>query len=105
MKKKITVGKWDAVEILHDENDYAGYLAAAFEDGDPAIVRGAMADVARARNMAQLSKAAGISRAGLYKALSLDGNPEYSTLQKIVDALGMRLTVVPKGARVSITAA
>jgi probable addiction module antidote protein len=42
--------------------------------------------------MAQLAKDTGISREGLYKALSADGNPSLSTVLKVVKALGLKLT-------------
>jgi len=41
--------------------------------------------------MMKLSKDTGITRAGLYKALSPDGNPSFETVTKIVGAFGMRL--------------
>ena len=96
MKRKVTVTKWDVVETLHNEEDYAGYLAAAFEDGDPRIIRSAIADVARARNMAALARDMGITTRGLYKTLSEDGNPEFSTIQKFLSAVGLKMTVVPE---------
>jgi probable addiction module antidote protein len=49
-------------------------------------------DIARARGMAQLAKDTGISREGLYKALSSDGNPSLATVLKVVKALGLKLT-------------
>jgi probable addiction module antidote protein len=42
--------------------------------------------------MMKLSKDTGITRAGLYKALSPSGNPSFETVTKIVGAFGMRLT-------------
>lgn len=93
--KKITVSRWDTAETLLNESDYAGYLAAAFEDGDPSIVRQAMANVARARNMSALARDMGISARGLYKALSQDGNPEFWTIQRFLNAIGAKMTIVP----------
>jgi probable addiction module antidote protein len=95
MKNKITVSKWDAAEILHDENDYAGYLAAAFEDGDPAVIRSAMSDVARARNMSAIARDMGMTNRGLYKMLSENGNPEFSSIQKFLKAVGVRISIIP----------
>jgi probable addiction module antidote protein len=42
--------------------------------------------------MAQLAKDTGISREGLYKALSADGNPSLATILKVLKALGLKLT-------------
>ena len=44
----------------------------------------------RARGMVQLSPDTGISRDGLYKALSKDGNPTFDTVLKVMRALGLR---------------
>jgi probable addiction module antidote protein len=102
MSKKIKITKWDAAEYLHNENDYAGYLAAAFEDGDPAIIRSAMADVARARNMAAIASDMGISTRWLYKMLSEDGNPEFANVQKFLRAIGVRMSIVPAAPEYSV---
>jgi DNA-binding phage protein len=55
---------WDAAEYLKSEEDMANYLEAA-----------------------------GLGRESLYKALSADGNPEFATVLKVVQALGLRLRV------------
>jgi len=43
--------------------------------------------------MSQLARDTGITREGLYKALSPEGNPTFSTVAKIAKALGFQLTV------------
>ena len=65
------------------------------EENDPSLLAAALGDIARARNMSQLAKEVGMSREGLYKALSGEGNPAFSTISKVVNALGLRLTVEP----------
>ena len=84
--------KWDAAEHLKNEKDMAAYLEAALEDGDPALVAAALGDIARARGMGDIARETGLGRESLYKALSADGNPEFSTVLKVVKALGLRLT-------------
>lgn len=84
---------WDVTEYLENEERIAGYLDAAFEDGDPAVIKAAIADVARARGMSAIAEQAGMSRAGLYKALGEDGNPTLSALLGILKAMGVRLAV------------
>ena len=90
-----TFTKWDAVEHLETKEDVRLYLEACFEEdpGDGSLIRAALNDVARAQNMAQLSRDAGMSREGLYKALSSDGNPSFATVLRVVRALGMQLRV------------
>jgi probable addiction module antidote protein len=57
-----------------------------------ALVVAALGDIARARGMAQLAKDTGLTREGLYKALSKDGNPSLGTMLKVLKALGLKFT-------------
>ncbi len=106
-KLKTTI--WDAAEYLKTDEDIAAYLEAAFEENDPALIAAALGDVARARGMTQIAREAGVGRESLYKALSKDGNPEFSTVLKVMAALGMKLTAIPAAApprrKRSVTAA
>lgn len=88
-----TATRWDASEYLETEEDMAAYLNAELEDGDTAVIAAALGDVARAKGMTQLSKETGITRDGLYKALSPTGNPSFDTVQKVVRAFGLKLDV------------
>ena len=89
--KKAT--KWDSSEFLKTEEDIAAYLNAALEDGDTSVIAAALGDVARAKGMTQLAKETGITRDGLYKALSPTGNPSFDTVHKVVKAFGLRMDV------------
>jgi probable addiction module antidote protein len=40
--------------------------------------------------MSEFARRVRISRDGLYKALSADGNPTWSTILKVTNALGLR---------------
>ena len=84
---------YDVTEYLETETDMAAYLNAALEDGDPAVLSAALGDIARAKGMTQLARETGISRDGLYKALSPTGNPSFATVQKVINALGMKVEV------------
>jgi probable addiction module antidote protein len=88
---KIKTRPWDAAEHLTTEEDMAAYLEAALEDGDPALIAAALGDIARVKGMSQIARETGLGRESLYKALSPDGNPEFSTVLKVVRALGLRL--------------
>ncbi|MBW6392029.1 addiction module antidote protein [Billgrantia antri] len=83
--------KWDVVDHLESEEEMALYLEACFEENDPALVAAALGDIARARGMAQLARDTGLTREGLYKALSADGNPSFATIMKVMNALGFKL--------------
>jgi probable addiction module antidote protein len=84
---------WDVTEYLDSDERIAGYLDAVFEDGDPALIKAAIADVARAKGMTEVAAKSGISRAGLYKALSENGNPSFDTMAAIMKAIGVRIAV------------
>lgn len=86
---------YDAAKFLESDADIVAYLNAALEDGNPRLASAALGDIARARGMSQLAKETGITRDGLYKALSPTGNPSFATIQKVVKALGYKLDVEP----------
>lgn len=68
--------------------------ACAEEDhGDGSLIRAALNDVARAGNMGRLARDIGMSREGLYKALSENGNPTFATVMRIARALAMQLRI------------
>lgn len=90
--------KWDASEYLETEADIAAYLNAALEDGDTSVIAAALGDIARAKGMTQLAKETGITRDGLYKALSPTGNPSFDTVQKVIKAFGLKLDVAAASA-------
>ncbi|MFU8776722.1 MAG: addiction module antidote protein [Roseovarius sp.] len=85
--------RYDTADYLKSEDDVAAYLEAVMEDGDPALIAAALGDVARARNMTTLAQEVGMSRVGLNKALSGQGNPTLSTILKVSKALGLKLSI------------
>lgn len=91
----IETRKWDVTEYLDSEEAIFAYIEAAFEDGDPELIKKALGDVARARGMTAMAKEAGVTREALYKALSEKGDPKLSTLLGVARALGVKLTVIP----------
>ena len=97
MSQKLT--EFDAADYINTEERARLYLeAAADEDpGDGSLIRAALSDIARAQNMSRLARDAKLDRAGLYKALSDDGNPSFATVMKITRALGLRLRLEPEG--------
>jgi len=82
---------WDAAEHLETPEDMAAYLEAALEDGDASLIAAALGDIARAKGMTQLSRDTGLRRESLYKALSPSGHPEFATILKVIQALGLKL--------------
>ena len=92
MKKTVTT-RYDVAEHLRTPKEMAAYLEACLEEanGDAAFIAKALGDMARAKGMAKLARAAGLSRESLYKALSGDRSPGFDTILKVIAALGLRL--------------
>ncbi len=93
MARKLKLKKWDSAAHLETEADIARYWEACLEAGrdDPAFITAALGNIARARGMTGLARKTGLTREGLYKALSPDGNPEFATVMKVIRALGLHL--------------
>jgi len=87
--------KWDAADYLDTAQDIAHYIEVCIQDdpGDGSLISAALGDVARAKGMTQIARDCGVGRESLYKALSKDGNPELSTVIKVLQTLGLRLAV------------
>lgn len=87
---------YDAADYLENLDDAAAYLEATLHDNDdPALTARALGTIARSGNLSQLARRVGMSREGLYKALSADGNPSFATIMKVAGALGLRLRFEP----------
>jgi probable addiction module antidote protein len=93
----IKTTRWDSAEYLKTEEDMQLYLEACIEESgdDPSFIIHALGVIARAKNMSQLARDTGLTREGLYKALSPEGNPTFSTVSKVAKALGFKLSVQP----------
>lgn len=83
------------LEDLQDADEAAAYLEAAMEDEDPAVFLVALRQVAKAHGMTEVARKAKLGRESLYKALSESGNPELQTVNKLLHAMGLRLSVQP----------
>jgi probable addiction module antidote protein len=92
--KALKLAPFDASEHLDSEEVIAEYLAAALEDPNPDVFLLAVANVAKARGVAAVAKASGLGRESLYKALAPGAKVRYETVRKLLDSLGVRLTVV-----------
>ena len=90
-----TFTRWDVTDHLRTEEDARLYLEAAFEEdlGDGRLIRAALGDIVRARDMSELAQEIGMTREVVSEALSENSDPSFGTVLKIVRALGMRLCV------------
>ena len=84
---------YDSADYLNSLEDIANYLEAALEEAgdDPAFITQAIGVIARSQNFSELARTVGMSREGLYKALSNEGNPSFATIYKVARALGLKL--------------
>ena len=77
---------------LRDNAEAMNYLQAALEDSQPAFLV-ALKNVLDAHKVAAVARASNVSREHIYQMLSEEGNPTLNSLQKILHALGLRLTI------------
>jgi probable addiction module antidote protein len=86
--------RYDTADYLRSTKDARAYLEACMEEAgdDPVYIAVALGNVARAHGMVQLAKDTGLTREGLYKALSAEGNPSLGPVLKVLKALGLKLT-------------
>lgn len=97
-KSKLPKGfrEFEAANYLKTDQDVVAYLSAAAEGNDAAHFARALGTVARARNMSDLARKSGLTRVGLYKALSSEGNPSLDTAMRVLSSLGIRITIAPE---------
>ncbi len=86
---------FDSADFLDTPEDIAAYIDAWLEDGSPEEIRDALSTVARSKGMTAIAEASGLKRESLYKALGAKGNPTLDTLHKLLEAMGLRLSVRP----------
>ncbi|MGE0358434.1 MAG: addiction module antidote protein [Burkholderiales bacterium] len=86
---------FDAARYLDDDEAIAEYMTAVLEENDTDLLILALADVARAKGMAQVAKDAGLGRESLYKALAPGAKPRFDTVMRVARALGVKFTARP----------
>ncbi len=93
MMAKTKTTRYDIAEHLRTREEMAAYLEACLEEagGNAAFIAKALGDIARAKGMAQVARDSGLSRESLYKALSGERSPDFETILKVVEALGLKL--------------
>jgi probable addiction module antidote protein len=84
---------FDPSEYLDDENVIAEYLAAALEDPNPDVFLSAVGHVAKAKGMSDIARRTGLGRESLYKALAPGAKPRYDTVLKVLQGLGVKISV------------
>ena len=90
---KVRFRRFEASDFLKSEAAIEEFLAAAMEDPNPDVFLAALSEVAKVRGIAALAERSGLGRESLYKTLAPGSKPRYETICKLVDALGVKLTV------------
>ncbi|MGB8013630.1 MAG: addiction module antidote protein [Terriglobales bacterium] len=83
------------LEALADPIEAAYYLNVALEDS-PEMFRKACLNVIQAHQVATVARSAGISREGVYRTFSEEGNPTFETLRSVLDVLQIKMEFRPK---------
>jgi probable addiction module antidote protein len=94
--EKVTVSDWNLADEIETREDVVGILEAALEENDIEFLFSVIDDIARSKGMAQIAKDLNVERESLYRSLSQDGNPSFSTIVKVLDNLGFQLSIKQK---------
>lgn len=87
----LTFSDFDAAEVLHDKEDYQLYLNCASRGGNFKLIQEALGAIGRAYGMGKVAKKTGLSREALYRSLKYETRTSFSTVAKVIQALGLTL--------------
>ena len=93
MNKTQKLKAFDITRYLDNEEAMAEYLSQVLEDGDNAELIRALGNIAKAKGMATIARESGLGRESLYKALSEGSQPRFDTISKVINALGLKMSV------------
>ncbi len=88
----------DLERKLLDSDFAADFLAAAIAEDDEEFLSEALAKVIKAHGATRVAEESGIARQALYKMLSTEGNPSFKNVNKLLEAVGLELTIKKKDA-------
>ena len=86
---------YESSRFLDSPETISAYLAQSMHSHDPQLLMKALAEVAKAQGVNKVAEAAGVNRESLYKRLKGGSKTRYETVQKLMLALGVELTVQP----------
>jgi probable addiction module antidote protein len=90
------ISKWNPEDDIETKEDVIGILQAALEENDTEFLFSVIGDIARSKGMGEIARELNLDRAGLYRALSPEGNPSFSTISKVLEFLGFRIRIEQK---------
>jgi probable addiction module antidote protein len=90
--------EWDMAEFIETREDVAAHLTVAFQEKDMEFLLSVINALARSKGMSQISRELGVTREGLYKSFSKEGNPSFMTVVDVLDNLGYGINIYQKQA-------
>jgi probable addiction module antidote protein len=87
--------KFDIADYLDSNEMIAEYLNTVLEEGNDAEIISAIGHIAKAIGMTKIAEETGLSRPSLYKALSDGAKPQFTTIMKVLKAVGGQIQVNP----------
>lgn len=84
---------FDVADYLKDERDIVEYLNIAIESGDVSDFFSALGNVARSEGMTLISQKTGLQRESLYKSLNKTSSPQFNTINKVLHAMGLKISI------------
>ncbi len=87
--------KFDIADYLDSNEMIAEYLNSVLEEGDNADIIIALRHIAKAIGMTKIAEETGLSRPSIYKALSDGAKPQFSTIMKVLKAVGGQIRINP----------
>jgi probable addiction module antidote protein len=91
-----TIGEVEEEYLRNHPEEIDDYLTVLFdeyaESGDTSALLASLRVVGRLKGVSHLADVSGLSRQGVQKALSENGNPQFSSVNAILHAMGYRLT-------------
>ena len=89
------ISKFEIADYLDSNEMIAEYLNVVLEEGDDSEIVVAIGNIAKAIGMTKIAEETGMSRPSLYKALSEGANPQFSTIMKVLKAIGGQIQINP----------
>ncbi|MBF4987118.1 addiction module antidote protein [Methylophilus sp. 14] len=89
------LAEFDSAAYLTNEVAIAAYLTEIIQANDASLLADALGTIARARGMTEVANDTDIGRTALYKALRAGSAPRFDTINKVCQALGVKLVVQP----------
>ena len=87
--------KFDIADYLNNKEMIAEYLNVVLEEEDDTEIVSAIGHIAKAIGMTKIAEETGMSRPSLYKALSEGAKPQFSTIMKVLKAVGGQIQINP----------